>query len=63
MRQKHLKGKEIKPLCRIWKALLKSYKSAVLECSSFQLFSCIFFFSYVVLSLFHQNVLRDGTKR
>ena len=63
MRQKHLKGKEMKPLCRIWKALLKSYKSAVLECSSFQLFSCIFFFfSCVVLSLFHQDVLRDGTK-
>ena len=69
MRQKHLKGKEMKPLCRLWKAILKSYKSAVLECSSFQLFLCIYLFIYlflylscVVFSLFHQSVLRDGTR-
>ena len=63
MRQKYLKGKEMKPLCRLWEAILKSYKSAVLECSSFQLFLCIYLFIYHALCfLFHQNVLRDGTK-
>ena len=47
MRQKHLKGKEMKPLCRLWKAILKSYKSAVLEYSSFQLFF-IYLFIFIV---------------
>ena len=49
MRQKHLKGKEMKPLCRLWKAILKSYKSAVLECSSFQLFLSIYLFIYLFI--------------
>ena len=63
MRQNHLKGKEMKPLCRLWKAILKSYKSAVLECYSFQLFLFIYLFlSCVVFSLFHQSALRDRTK-
>ena len=51
MRQKHLKGKEMKPLSRLWKAILKSYKSAVLECSSFQLFF-MYLFTYLFIYLF-----------
>ena len=67
MRQKHLKGKEMKPLCRLSKAISKGYKSVVLE-YSFQLlffiylFIYLFFLSCIVFSLFHPHVLRDGTK-
>ena len=50
MKQKHLKGKEMKPLCLLWKAILKGYKSAVLEYSSFKLF---FIYLFIYLFIFY----------
>ena len=45
MRQKHLKGKEMKPVCLLSKAILKGYKSAGCKYSFLQLLflSCTVF--------------------
>ena len=58
MRQKHLKGKEMKPVCLLSKAILKGYKSGGCK---YSFFAAIVFVMHRVFFSIRAYSARDGT--